>query len=109
MKKAIVVICIFFCVKSQGQNPTSVQLADSMTKKMQDVLSLSLDEAKKVYIVNLEYENQKMIIEQLITDSTALKNTLDQLDTRFDAIYKSTFTDEKYALYELKKGLFVIK
>jgi hypothetical protein len=110
MKKIIPLVLILFCfnlVKSQQVESPRQLLANKIAQRMKDSLVLSKKVRDELARINLSLADQKAAAWSLFTDSTAIRNYLQQVENTRDSLYKTVLPEDKYLLYQQRKRRLV--
>jgi hypothetical protein len=108
MKK---IFLLFFLVIAanivlRAQTP-SEQLAEKISRKMKDSLSLTDAQKMLLYNINMNISNQKLALRQEVTNVDSLRSKTQRVENLRDSFYRQVLTEEQFTLYKQKKSRLI--
>jgi peptidoglycan hydrolase CwlO-like protein len=104
MKKIlIVIVLIVTAAAAKSQSVIADSLAQKMSRKMKDSLSLTEEQRTQLYQLNLQLHEAKMGKRQLYTDIDSLQIHIQRVENTRDSLYRAVLTSEQHVLYLQKK------
>ena len=108
MKKIFITILLIVIIgreiKAQDKGG---KLANKIAQKMKDTLVLKDSVKSKLYNINIQLHNRKMLARQQYTGKDSLSYYIQKIENCRDSLYHSVLTDDKYLLYKSKKRQLV--
>jgi len=104
MKKILIVlILIVAAVAAKSQTAVADSLAQKISRKMKDSLSLSEEQRVQLYLLNLQIHEAKMSKRQLYAGDS-LQMHIQRIEGTRDSLYRQVLTTEQHVLYLQKKN-----
>ncbi len=106
MKKKIIILgtaALLACLMCQAQSTQAVEVAEKISQKMKDSLSLSEDQRQQVLALNIRLHTRKMEIRQRFAETDSLSRYFQRIENTRDSLYREILPEEKYLLYRQKK------
>lgn len=89
-----------------AQSPAEV-MAQKITVKMKDSLSLTETQQQNIYSINLQLHQLKSQAWQQYNNHDSLRVVVQRIENTRDSLYHGVLNDEKYTLYLQKKRVLV--
>lgn len=93
---------ILMAGRLNAQTP-SERLADKMSARMNDSLSLSAAQKRQLYNINMQISNDKLALRQRYSLADSLQIKTQQVENMRDSLYRQVLTEQQFLLYKQKK------
>lgn len=105
MKKLFIYLSITIALHGiLNAQTTSEMLAEKISKKMKDTLSLSKAQTAQIYAINLRLSTQKALARKYYAGTDSAGYYIQRIERTRDSLYHTVITnEEKYNLYKKKK------
>jgi hypothetical protein len=102
MRILLILICLFFGASVHAQTQAEV-VANKIAQKMKDSLNLADSVRIKIYQINMQLDQQKLVVRNHYAGSDSLRIKVQQVENSRDALYQAVLPGEKFVLYRQKK------
>lgn len=93
----------------QGPMGTPQERAEALTKRMNEVLTLTADQSTKIQEINTRrFTEQQSMREKMMAggDREAMRTQMQAITQKYDAEYKGVLTTDQYTKYEANRDQF---
>ena len=104
MKKIIIVLLILYSAGAiNAQTTPAMALSDKIAGRMKDSLSLSVDQRKQLYEINMQLAEKKKAVFRQYSARDSVRQQLQKIESTRDSLYSLVLPADKYLLYKQKK------
>lgn len=100
---------VIFPVIQQGPMGTPQERAEALTKRMNEVLTLTADQSTKIQEINTKrFTEQQTMREKMQAggDREAMRTQMQAMMQKYDTEYKGVLTADQYTKYEANRDQF---
>jgi ABC-type hemin transport system ATPase subunit len=104
MKKILILLLLVIAAgAAKSQSSVADSVAQKLSRKMKDSLSLTEDQRIQLYQLNMQLHEAKMARRQLYTGTDSLQIHIQRVESMRDSLYRAVLTEEQHVLYLQKK------
>jgi peptidoglycan hydrolase CwlO-like protein len=104
MKKILIVLVLLTATAvAKSQTTVADSLAQRMSIRMKDSLSLTEYQRVQLYQINLQLHEAKMAKRQLYVGIDSLQVHIQRVESTRDSLYRQVLSEDQHALYLQKK------